>query len=43
MDTRAMSKVKMGYEAIDASSSHQNYRSLMAQGARPGPRPVPGV
>ena len=23
MDTRAMSKVKMGYEAIDASSSHQ--------------------
>ena len=24
MDTRAMSKVKMGYEAIDASSSHQN-------------------
>ena len=24
MDTRAMSKVKMGYEPLDASSSHQD-------------------
>ena len=33
MDTRAMSKVKMGYEALDASSSHQEPVMLMTDGA----------
>ena len=34
MDTRAMSKVKMGYEALDASSSHQDGKHLL--GSIPG-------
>ena len=41
MDTRAMSKVKMGYEAIDASSSHQNWGSMIQIHTVPKHSPPP--